>query len=607
MSQGLLSLRAHGRALAVLTAALLTAMVAVPIATAKPASAASVGVFVGYADNLRASPFFPTPWQGDPNVNFQGAGPTFDAGAIRIDNGTTSPVTVDSVTVDIGVTHLAIWPANMVIPATSGINNGHLILTQTTAFNFDTSDVGLLANACSPDGLIPVVHVTIGGVTTDFSDTTQILNTKGVDKAACPNGSNESIPWGAIGVPNDPPVLTVPGALTSEVTDQLTFGISATDKEGDFILLGASGLPAALTFTDHGNGTGTVSGLLQLPAGTSQVATFSAEDGFNPPVFKTVKISSVLDEAHLSYTGDTHIANGTPARLAGVLTEDGGVPIAGRTVTFTLGTGANAQTCTGVTDSTGAASCTIASVNQPPGAATVPISAVFAGDSTFVRATASATAFLLFMTGRAFGLSASASVLGLVNLTVAPTPDTGQVTTANAVTVAPPCVATLSGLVSASALCANVTTTVNPGTSTANASVADVSINIATLPVISAHLVQARSRSTCAGASGSATIASLTIAGVAQLNLNPAPNTSIALAGGGAVILNEQSPVPGADFGLTVNAIHVSVHLLGVNVDVIVASATSDIHNCGGAHASPLANASSASSAAERSRERRPA
>src|SRR6266852_852126 len=56
------------------------------------AQAASVDVFVGYADNLRASGFFPTPWLGGTGVVSQtGLGGQFDSGAIRIDNNTGSP------------------------------------------------------------------------------------------------------------------------------------------------------------------------------------------------------------------------------------------------------------------------------------------------------------------------------------------------------------------------------------------------------------------------------------------------------------------------------------------------------------------------------------
>ncbi|MFI6358498.1 hypothetical protein ACIBJF_39165 [Streptomyces sp. NPDC050743] len=39
----------------------------------------------------------------------------------------------------------------------------------------------------------------------------------------------------------------------------------------------------------------------------------------------------------------------------------------------------------------------------------------------------------------------------------------------------------------------------------------------------------------------------------------------------------EQTPVPGADFGLTVNAVHLAA---GGLVDVVVGSATSDAQNC---------------------------
>jgi len=56
---------------------------------------------VAYGDNLRPSGFFPTPWKGAPNTLFIGNGPTFDAGAIRLDNPTGAPLPVDNVSVDL--------------------------------------------------------------------------------------------------------------------------------------------------------------------------------------------------------------------------------------------------------------------------------------------------------------------------------------------------------------------------------------------------------------------------------------------------------------------------------------------------------------------------
>src|SRR5215831_646325 len=64
--------------------------------------APTLGVSVGYADNLRTNPNFPVPWQGSPNIVFLGAGPIFDAGAIRLDNNSSAPLAIDSVVVDLG-------------------------------------------------------------------------------------------------------------------------------------------------------------------------------------------------------------------------------------------------------------------------------------------------------------------------------------------------------------------------------------------------------------------------------------------------------------------------------------------------------------------------
>ena len=84
----------------------------------------------------------------------------------------------------------------------------------------------------------------------------------------------------------------------------------------------------------------------------------------------------------------------------------------------------------------------------------------------------------------------------------------------------------------------------------------------------------ARSQSTCAGATGSSTIRTLSIGGV---NVTIGAGTSVLRAGPATIRLNEQQPVPGADYGLTVYALHVTVP--GV-ADVVVGAARSDIHNC---------------------------
>jgi len=158
------------------------------------AAGSALTPFVAYADNLRASGFFPNPWQGSPNVNFIGTGPTYDSGAIRIHNSAATAATVDDVSVTIGSSTFDLWGTGLNVPA-----GGDLILAQTSGTqNFDSSDVSGVYN-CTPSGLIPQVTVTVGGVPTTYPDSSQVLNTGGIDLAGCPLGTNESQPWSLLG------------------------------------------------------------------------------------------------------------------------------------------------------------------------------------------------------------------------------------------------------------------------------------------------------------------------------------------------------------------------------------------------------------------------
>lgn len=167
-----------------------------------PSAAAPFEVYVGYADGLRASPFFPDPWQGSPGVTFLGISDTGeDAGAIMIRNTTGSALTINSVGVTINATGNVAPP--WALPVTIA-NGGMLILTETAHYNFDTSDMsfisgatyGNLATDCSIN--CPKVTITWDTSNTEtLNDTKHTLDTGGFDFAA--NGSNESFNWRLIG------------------------------------------------------------------------------------------------------------------------------------------------------------------------------------------------------------------------------------------------------------------------------------------------------------------------------------------------------------------------------------------------------------------------
>lgn len=189
-------------------------------------------VYVGYADNLRPSGFFPTPWLGSPNVVSQSpSAQSFDTGAIRIDNTGANPITITGLTVKFngGAPAFSIWASLTINPGQVGI------FTQTTSFNFDTSDFGIFG-ALPPPSLSPTIpgNNQIGGCSSTPSilaasgdmglcaanapvvsfmenghpflatDTGQILNTGGwdfVNNTAFGGDGNESINWNFIGSP----------------------------------------------------------------------------------------------------------------------------------------------------------------------------------------------------------------------------------------------------------------------------------------------------------------------------------------------------------------------------------------------------------------------
>ncbi len=184
--------------------------------------AGSYSVYVGYADDLRPSPFFPTPWDGSPNTQFIGntAFPTqYDSGAIRIDNTGASAIVINGVNVSMpwsGYNSGDIWGFGGGIT----IQPGHsLILAQTSGENFDTSDYGVTQPVGSPlpDGETTHashVDVTVDGLSAvTYLDTGHVLTTGGFDLALL-NNSNESLQWRLIGTTGvtDPGGTQVPDA-----------------------------------------------------------------------------------------------------------------------------------------------------------------------------------------------------------------------------------------------------------------------------------------------------------------------------------------------------------------------------------------------------------
>ena len=140
------------------------------------------------------------------------------------------------------------------------------------------------------------------------------------------------------------------------------------------------------TATTDATGTATCDITAGEPSSSyTLTATFPGDTTTSTPIGSNSSTNTFTvnpDTSALTYTGSTSAVNGQPTTLSGTLTTDTpttGTPLPTKVVTFTVGSGTTAQSCSGTTDVNGDVSCTIATVDQPSG--TEPITSTFAGDS----------------------------------------------------------------------------------------------------------------------------------------------------------------------------------------------------------------------------------
>jgi hypothetical protein len=166
-------------------------------------------------------------------------------------------------------------------------------------------------------------------------------------------------------VPNEPVTLTVNGmqscTATTDAQGVATCDVSPNEPAGNYPLSGSF--------------PGDTSSMPQLLPNSSS-STFT----------ETQAPTSV------TYTGPTTLTNGQPVTLSGVVTSSEptpGTPVGGETVTFTIGSGSSAQSCTGTSAANGSVSCTVTGVNQTSGH--VPVTTSVTGNDYYQPSSTSTT------------------------------------------------------------------------------------------------------------------------------------------------------------------------------------------------------------------------
>lgn len=116
---------------------------------------------------------------------------------------------------------------------------------------------------------------------------------------------------------------------------------------------------------------GIITAFYKLPPGTcgrTAAAEFSVQCETEPL------------ETSIDYRGPDQAVNGESLEVSARLGDDLGIPQTGQSLSFSLGTGADRQTCEAETSGAGVATCTIDDVSQPV-AANVPLSVEYAGNT----------------------------------------------------------------------------------------------------------------------------------------------------------------------------------------------------------------------------------
>jgi hypothetical protein len=196
-------------------------------------------------------------------------------------------------------------------------------------------------------------------------------------------------------VASTPTTLTYTGATSADFHDpanlsaRLTLSGTSSPVAGQTVTF-TIGTQSCTGVTNASGVASCTIVLNQIPGPYTVTASF-AGSGLFQASSASAPFTITKEETTTTYTGPKVIANGVNTTFSAVLKEDGVVPVPGRTITITLGTGATTQTCNGTTDASGTATCTIL-VNQPLGAGTV--AANFAGDAFYLPSSDSATTIL---------------------------------------------------------------------------------------------------------------------------------------------------------------------------------------------------------------------
>jgi M6 family metalloprotease-like protein len=206
------------------------------------------------------------------------------------------------------------------------------------------------------------------------------------------NSANSSTPFT---INKEATKLTYTGATTADYHDAFTASATLEESDGGGAISGKSvtltlGSGDTCTATTNASGSASCSITVTQQPGASTIKAAFAGDGDYVSSSADKPFTITKEQTTTTYTGPNVILLGASgATLTGKLVEDDGTPIAGRTLTLSLG----GQSCTGTTGSGGVATCTL----TPSGATgSQTLGASFAGDAFYLPSSAASSSATVF-------------------------------------------------------------------------------------------------------------------------------------------------------------------------------------------------------------------
>lgn len=276
-------------------------------------------------------------------------------------------------------------PSSYYDPTTGAVVNGlpqrltFALAASTGAFT-DVHEISNV-NATTLNGSVPILSLTSTDSGDGFANANNSLTYSLVAGVSASSPANETNPTSMVvtdTVPSDESIVGTPSGDGWNCSSSSSTTATCMNTSSAPLAPGATLPPISVQVELGAAATGST---------IVNNAQLISSDAAAPVTGSDSVMVIVAQPSSVELTGSFSVTNGESAVLSGKLMS-GGSAVAGRVLSFSLGTGAKMQACTGMTQGNGTASCVVHGVSQPDTLTTVGERVTWAGDPHYTASSA---------------------------------------------------------------------------------------------------------------------------------------------------------------------------------------------------------------------------